>query len=124
MLSESRPAKAGKWTEPALRVLRERYLTRQDGKVVETATAEVLFREPRHPYTQALMQCRMRADSRKGRLQVIEGVVPLPTERPAGCAFRPRCALAQERCALPPPVVRSGPGSYVLCHMPEGLPRA
>jgi ribonucleoside-diphosphate reductase alpha chain len=36
MLSESRPAKAGKWTEPALRVLRERYLTRQDGKVVET----------------------------------------------------------------------------------------
>ena len=36
MLSESRPAKVGKWTEPALRVLRERYLTRQDGKVVET----------------------------------------------------------------------------------------
>ncbi|MGH7307145.1 MAG: vitamin B12-dependent ribonucleotide reductase [Candidatus Rokuibacteriota bacterium] len=36
MLSESRPAKVGKWTEPALRVLRERYLTRRDGKVVET----------------------------------------------------------------------------------------
>ena len=102
----------------------DRVVVMYSGKVVETATADALFREPRHPYTQALMQCRMRADRRKGRLQVIEGVVPLPTERPAGCAFRPRCALAQERCALPPPVVRSGPGSYVLCHMPEGLPRA
>src|SRR3989442_6957118 len=36
MLSESRPAKVGQWTEPALRVLRERYLTRKDGAVVET----------------------------------------------------------------------------------------
>ena len=36
MLSETRPAKVGKWTEPALRVLRERYLTRQGGEVVET----------------------------------------------------------------------------------------
>src|SRR2546427_7569805 len=36
MLSESRPAKVGKWTEPALRVLRERYVTRKDGEVVET----------------------------------------------------------------------------------------
>ncbi len=102
----------------------DRVVVMYSGKVVETATADALFREPRHPYTQALMQCRMRADRRTGRLQVIEGVVPLPTERPAGCAFRPRCALAQERCALPPPVVRSGRGSYVLCHMQEGLPRA
>src|SRR2546429_5978966 len=36
MLSETRPAKVGKWTEPALRVLRERYLTREGGEVVET----------------------------------------------------------------------------------------
>ena len=36
MLSEIRPSKVGKWTEPALRVLRERYLTRKDGEVVET----------------------------------------------------------------------------------------
>ena len=102
----------------------DRVVVMYSGKVVETATADALFREPRHPYTRALMQCRMRADSRKGRLQVIEGVVPLPTARPSGCAFRPRCALAQERCALPPPVVHSGLGSYVLCHMAEGLPRA
>ena len=36
MLSETRPSKVGKWTEPALRVLHERYLTRKDGEVVET----------------------------------------------------------------------------------------
>ena len=36
MLSETRPAKVGKWTEPALRILRERYLMRQGGEVVET----------------------------------------------------------------------------------------
>ena len=43
MLSETRPAKVGQWTEPALRVLRERYLLRKEGEVVETgAEAEVI----------------------------------------------------------------------------------
>ncbi|MEM7134289.1 MAG: ABC transporter ATP-binding protein [Chloroflexota bacterium] len=65
------------------------------GEVVERADVDSLFHDPKHPYTQALLQSIPRlGQSKAGRLQPIEGSVPDPYNRPAGCPFHPRCTQA------------------------------
>jgi peptide/nickel transport system ATP-binding protein len=62
------------------------------GEVVERADVDSLFHDPKHPYTQALLKSIPRLGfSRQGRLDPIEGFVPDPYNRPAGCPFHPRC---------------------------------
>jgi oligopeptide/dipeptide ABC transporter ATP-binding protein len=62
------------------------------GRVVEMARAEVLYAEPRHPYTRALLAAAPQPDPRNKRVRlVLEGDVPSPIHPPAGCAFHPRC---------------------------------
>jgi peptide/nickel transport system ATP-binding protein len=80
------------------------------GEVVETAGAEVLFRDPRHPYTQGLLRCiPVPGQTRPGeRLGVIRGVVPSLVGDLSGCLFRERCEHAQPRCALAPPEQHNG----------------
>jgi peptide/nickel transport system ATP-binding protein len=75
------------------------------GEIVETATAEALFRDPRHPYTQGLISCiPVPGKTRPGeRLGVIPGVVPSPVGDLAGCPFRTRCPHARAVCAEEPP---------------------
>jgi oligopeptide/dipeptide ABC transporter ATP-binding protein len=62
------------------------------GRVVEQASVDAIFHDPRHPYTRALLRSipRMRARSRE-RLSPIEGAIPHPYDRPTGCPFHPRC---------------------------------
>jgi peptide/nickel transport system ATP-binding protein len=64
------------------------------GELVEAAATATLFRSPRHPYTQGLLDCIPAIDSAKGErsLAPIPGTLPLPHERPDGCCFGPRCA--------------------------------
>ncbi len=75
------------------------------GRIVERALVEDLFDDPRHPYTQALLHSMPRLptaqspDARspaRKRLEVIPGEVPQPVNRPAGCAFHPRCPLGRQ----------------------------
>jgi peptide/nickel transport system ATP-binding protein len=62
------------------------------GRVVETGTVDEIFYEPKHPYTQALLQSIPRLGKSHGRrLRTIAGVVPDPYNVPAGCSFHPRC---------------------------------
>ncbi|MCP4004454.1 MAG: ABC transporter ATP-binding protein [bacterium] len=95
------------------------------GRVVETATADELFREPRHPYTHGLLLA-MPSSKNKSRepLHVIAGIVPDLISRPEGCSFRERCPRAQEVCAKIDPELDSiGPDHSVACHNavpPEG----
>lgn len=76
------------------------------GQVIETASVEDLFDNPRHPYTRALMQSMpsMLTD-RSQRLPAIEGNVPPLTAIPTGCRFVTRCAFATERCHVEEPVL-------------------
>ncbi len=88
------------------------------GHIVEHATTQELFANPQHPYTVGLMQCVPRITANAPtRLTVIEGSVPRPESKPAGCAFHPRCLLARQRAsepemdtiALEPPATTSVP---------------
>jgi oligopeptide/dipeptide ABC transporter ATP-binding protein len=89
------------------------------GRTVEVAPAAELFRRPLHPYTQALLASRPRLDGPLAfPLPSIPGQPPDPLRRPQGCAFHPRCALAQPACRERVPAldeVRGAPGRRSAC---------
>jgi peptide/nickel transport system ATP-binding protein len=89
------------------------------GKVVEEASVERLFANPRHPYTQGLIRSIPRIDKaavRKIRLQTIAGTVPMLLNPPAGCRFAPRCSFATDECrCAQPPLRELEPGHMVAC---------
>lgn len=90
------------------------------GKIVEEAGKDDLFASPSHPYTKALMLSRPRLDpaDRHNRLPAIPGVVPNPLNRPNGCAFRDRCAIAADVCRTAPSYTAVSPGHFCRCHFP------
>ncbi|MDB5058965.1 MAG: oligopeptide transporter ATP-binding protein [Chloroflexi bacterium] len=92
------------------------------GAVMELADRETLFREPLHPYTDALLSAVPVPDRRRQRRRqrvIIKGeVVPLSGPQP-GCRFRPRCPVGRDRetCAnVEPPLREVSPGHWVACH--------
>ena len=86
------------------------------GRIVEHASVESIFARPLHPYTQGLLNAIPRLGRELERLAVIPGVVPNPAYLPAGCAFHPRCPLADERCRTEiPPLVAHAPGHEAAC---------
>jgi oligopeptide/dipeptide ABC transporter ATP-binding protein len=65
------------------------------GKIVEQASADLLYEEPRHPYTRALLAAAPQPDPGRNRTRlVLEGDAPSPMDPPPGCAFHPRCPRA------------------------------
>lgn len=68
------------------------------GNIVEYADTNLLFDNPAHPYTEALLRCLPGAEVRGKRLGTIPGRVPDLTERPKGCKFNPRCPHVMEIC--------------------------
>ena len=94
------------------------------GRIVELAEAEVLYREPRHPYTLSLLSAIPVPDPayRRGRV-VLGGDVPNPAHPPAGCRFHPRCPIAHEHCSREEPALREvEPGHVSACHFADQLP--
>ncbi len=93
------------------------------GQVVEKADNTVLFKEPLHPYTQALLSAVpvARIGAKKQRI-LLEGDVPSPVNPPKGCRFAGRCAYRQEICAAQtPPLVEVENGHFVACHCTRNL---
>lgn len=92
------------------------------GELVELADAEELYSAPAHPYTEALLSAQPEVDdgtvTPRERI-VLSGDVPSPNAKPAGCAFHPRCPIAQEVCAsVTPALTEVRPGRRVACHFP------
>ena len=87
------------------------------GSLVETASTEVLYAEPKHPYTIGLLASVPRLDSeRKDKLRVIKGLPPNLTRLPKGCPFAPRCNYVMDRCREEKPVLEKvGEGHYRAC---------
>jgi oligopeptide transport system ATP-binding protein len=88
------------------------------GKAVEYGGANDVFYSPHHPYTWGLMDSLPRHDvDDKGKLCPIQGQPPSLIHVPSGCAFRTRCAFAQDICAdSTPPLVEVGAGHKAACH--------
>jgi oligopeptide/dipeptide ABC transporter ATP-binding protein len=91
------------------------------GRICEEADARVIFRDPCHPYTRALLETMPRVDqsytgNKRSRLVVIPGRIPNLIDPPQGCRFHPRCPLAKEACSriLPEPVAVAD-GHTVSC---------
>jgi oligopeptide/dipeptide ABC transporter ATP-binding protein len=77
------------------------------GKIVEKASVETLFHNPRHPYTVGLLRSAPRPDREgKRRLDTIAGSVPNLLDLPPGCAFHPRCSYARDICKSEAPPLR------------------
>ena len=76
------------------------------GRVVERAPVQQLFDHPQHPYTVGLLGSIPRLDLERGRLASIEGQVPSPLRRPAGCKFADRCPFVIDKCRAEDPPLR------------------
>ena len=88
------------------------------GRVVEWAPRSVLFRAPAHPYTRALLETIPDVNRPGRRRAAIPGEVPSALAPPPGCAFHPRCPLAEARCRVERPELRDiGGGTLVACHV-------
>jgi len=89
------------------------------GKMVELTDREELFRDPRHPYTQALMSAIPIPNPKIKRTRIVlKGDVPSPLNPPPGCRFHTRCPMAQlDVCSVKDPEFREvKPGHWVACH--------
>lgn len=94
------------------------------GKIVELADSEALYREPLHPYTQALIRAIPAPDPRARRvddLGTVEGDVPSPLDPPAGCRFHTRCPHRMNICTRQEPPYREiRPGHFAACFLHDG----
>jgi oligopeptide/dipeptide ABC transporter ATP-binding protein len=85
------------------------------GKIVESAPMDALFARPLHPYTLLLLASIPEASRRGQRLRAIPGTVPDAEHIPPGCAFHPRCPLAEQVCReVVPPLLEYGGGTTPL----------
>lgn len=89
------------------------------GKIVETATREKLYRNPLHPYTQALLSAIPVPNPRRKRQRIVlKGEVPSPVNPPSGCRFHTRCPLAVDICKTEIPLFEEKkPDHWVACHL-------
>jgi peptide/nickel transport system ATP-binding protein len=96
------------------------------GRIVEVGSARALIREPRHPYTLALLKSRAHgAMAKAARLETIGGAPPDLSALPPGCAFAERCAYADDGCRkTAPEVVLIAPGHGARCLRTEATAAA
>ena len=92
------------------------------GKIVELADADDLYESPAHPYSKALLSAnpRMGAEDTRERI-ILKGDIPNPINRPAGCAFNPRCPKATDICRTDSPELMTIGTRLVACHFPENI---
>lgn len=97
----------------------ERVIVMYTGKIVESGSCVDIFHNPKHPYTQKLLESRPRI-GQKEPLSAIAGSVPSPYHLPQGCRFAPRCEFAMDQCVNEPPLRTFGQGHHAQCWLHEG----
>jgi peptide/nickel transport system ATP-binding protein len=104
-----------------VRYVSDRMLVMYLGQVVEIGPTDAIYRQPKHPYTKALLASRLSTDPRK-RFDTppLAGDPPNPIDPPSGCRFRTRCSFAEEVCATNRPVLGQSAGQaahLAACHL-------
>lgn len=87
------------------------------GRLVEEATPDALFDDPKHPYSQMLLAAAPKMDGFGREVDPPKGEIPDPINPPKGCAFHPRCPIAQDICKRERPELRELRGARVACHL-------
>ncbi|MBA7680104.1 Oligopeptide transport ATP-binding protein OppD [subsurface metagenome] len=96
----------------------DRVAVMYSGNIVEYATAERLFKNPRHPYTKGLIGAIPSIEKKDQKLQTIRGMVPNLIYPPSGCRFHPRCDNRLEICdKVKPPLNEIAERYFVACHL-------
>jgi oligopeptide/dipeptide ABC transporter ATP-binding protein len=94
----------------------DRVLVMYAGRIVEEAPVARLFDHPLHPYTRGLLECIPSLEQDRERLVAIQGALPDPARRPAGCRYAPRCRYAVPACTSAiPPLAAFDPGHTAAC---------
>lgn len=87
------------------------------GRLVEEAGPDALFDDPKHPYTQMLLAAAPQLGNFGREVPPPTGEIPDPINPPTGCAYHPRCPLAEDICSQQRPEMRDIRGARVACHM-------
>lgn len=100
----------------------DRVVVMYAGQVVEEASVYDLFAHPSHPYTKGLLGSLPKIDEQREELDSISGSVPNPLNMPSGCAFHPRCPLADETCKSAKPALEEiASGHWTRCFHASGV---
>lgn len=93
------------------------------GQLVERASTEELFVNPKHPYTEALLSAVPKSEPEEIRNRIIlQGEIPNPINPPTGCLFHPRCRYAKQICKQTIPLLAEvSPGHFAACHFAKEL---
>ena len=87
------------------------------GRVVEQGPSSIIFKNPQHPYTKALLSATPSPNPEHKRdRMVLKGELPSPLNPPSGCTFHPRCPWAMDVCKKAPPATLPHEGSLVACY--------
>jgi len=107
-----------------LRFIADRVAIMYAGRLVEYGTSSQVFGDSRHPYTKALIAAVPTIGGRGGGPRIgLSGEPPDPARLPSGCAFHPRCPLAQDICRADRPALRQKQGGQMAaCHMAPDAP--
>ena len=104
-----------------VRHIADRVIVMYLGKLVEEGNVADLFKQPMHPYTQALLSANPKIDPNlRGERTLLEGDVPSPAAPPPGCSFHTRCPIAEDGCRKVEPELRPVGDRKVACHLVRG----
>lgn len=110
-----------------VRYISDRIAVMYLGKIVEVGSCQAVYKQPLHPYTEALISAAPVPDpgfDRSNRI-LLPGDLPSPSNPPPGCAFHTRCPIVQENCRVDVPTLREiETGRFSACHYAESLLKA
>ena len=107
-----------------VKYISDRIIVMYLGKIVEIASSEDIYENPRHPYTEALLAAISKFKAGSSRDILLKGNIPDPSNPPSGCVLQPRCAYVKDICKEVTPKLEpiiEKPNAFVACHLHKEL---